>query len=95
MGAGKWTRWGRDSCEGYSLSFGDIISGSVVRRDDHWDTSIGTIPLEQKPTKADAMALVEAAIRNRMTFALEEWAVYSARKSSAQRTPSAPKRGNP
>ena len=34
MSYGRWTRWGRGSCEGYSLSIGDALRGQVARRRD-------------------------------------------------------------
>lgn len=69
----------------------------VKKLDGTWEAMIGTVPLEvpRGTTKAEAMVIVERAIEARMAFALEEWHLYLAAKSRAQRTPSGPESGNP
>jgi hypothetical protein len=82
MGRGVWSRWNnrKGFTEAYSLSIGNLITGSVRKNGDRWETSIGTVPLEAQATKAEAMALIETRIQAAMQFALEDWAIYTERK---------------
>lgn len=76
MGAGRWSRWGRGSCEGHSLEFGflfrfDISPGprSNGIHPDHWRASATSGPLGEFPTfeaaaqacEAEARRLIDAA----------------------------------
>ncbi|MES1197316.1 MAG: hypothetical protein ABUL55_01710 [Pseudomonadota bacterium] len=77
MGRGRWSRWGRGSCEGYSLEFGflyrfDIRPGprSNGPYPDHWSASASSTSLGRYPSfeeaaeacEAEARRLIEAAI---------------------------------
>lgn len=69
----QWSRWGRGSCEGYSLSIGDggftRFEGSVTRGvRDHdgnikWTSAINGRCHCQHTTMAEAMARVEFELR--------------------------------
>ncbi|MFN3463292.1 MAG: hypothetical protein ACK4X1_04375 [Terricaulis sp.] len=78
MGAGRWSRWGRGSCEGHSLAFGflyrfDISPGP--RGDgvypSHWRASSRSRSLGEFPTfeaaaqacEAEAQKLIEDAVQ--------------------------------
>jgi hypothetical protein len=77
MGAGRWSRWGRGSCEGYSLEFGFLLrfdirpgprSGGI--RPNYWNASSRAGPLGVFPTfeaaaeacEAQARCVIDAAI---------------------------------
>jgi hypothetical protein len=77
MGYGKWTRWGRGSCEGYSLQIGDALRGQASRDSDgRWAASLTNTDLGRHTTKEEAKAAVETRIGIEMTKILEDWAIY-------------------
>ena len=77
MGAGRWSRWGRGSCEGHSLEFGflfrfDISPGprSDGLRPDHWRASaksgslgvFATFEAAAEACETEARRLIEEAV---------------------------------
>jgi hypothetical protein len=77
MGYGKWTRWGRGSCEGYSLQIGDALRGQVVRRHDgRWGATLNTTDLGEHRQRAEAQAAVEQRIDSEMSKISEDWAIW-------------------
>jgi len=77
MGKGKWTRWGRGSCEGYSLEIGWSFHGQVVRNlDCSWRASLNTTELDVWKTKEEAMRIVEQRITRDVRAILEDWALW-------------------
>jgi hypothetical protein len=77
MGYGTWTRWGRGSCEGYSLQIGDALRGQISRGiDDRWAASLTNMDLGKHATKEAAQAAVENRIAQEMTKILEDWRFY-------------------
>lgn len=79
MGAGRWSRWGRGSCEGHSLEFGflfrfDIGPGPRTNgsQPDYWTAHARAGPLGAFPTfeaaaqacEAEARRLIEEAAAN-------------------------------
>lgn len=84
MGRGKWTRWGRGSCEGWSLWIGDVLRGQIAPRLDAigqpacWRASVNQTELGDYATREEAMARVEEAVRFQMGEALADWEVYTA-----------------
>jgi hypothetical protein len=68
MGYGTWTRWGRGSCEGYSLQIGDALRGQVSRgADGRWSASLTQMDLGHHSTKEEAKAVRPRSHRARRT----------------------------
>lgn len=70
MAMNEWSRWGRGSCEGYSLQIGDggftRFEGQVLRnvakqngQPSAWSSSINGICAKEHATCAEAMRRVE------------------------------------
>ena len=84
MGSGKWTRWGRGSCEGWSLELGDTIRCQVVRGLDRpgmpatWRAGSNLIEFGDFPTRDEAMDRIERDVRERMRRISEDWAAFQA-----------------
>jgi hypothetical protein len=78
---GEWHRWGRGSCEGWSLEIGSAFRGSVVKRQivdepPTWDASVNTAALGRYLDRDDAMKRVESSIEGDMRLVLDDWAHY-------------------
>ncbi len=85
MGRGKWTRWGRGMCEGWSLEIGMAFHGSVVRRDRSgdppiWSASINSSALGEFLEREIAMRRVEELVESSMGLVLHDWELYQAAK---------------
>jgi hypothetical protein len=79
MGRGKWTRWGRGSCEGWSLWIGDIVRGQVTRGSDvppTWQATMNGSDLGKHRSREEAVARVEDAVMFSMKIALEDWSIF-------------------
>lgn len=77
MGYGKWTRWGRGSCEGYSLQIGDALRGQVARRHDgRLHASLNGTDLGEHRERAEAQAAVEQRIDHEMQKISEDWTIW-------------------
>jgi hypothetical protein len=70
MGAGRWSRWGRGSCEGYNLELGFLFRFDMSpgpRSDgihpDYWRASAKSGPLGEFPTFEAAAEACEAEAR--------------------------------
>jgi hypothetical protein len=86
MGRGRWTRWGRDSCEGWSLDIGDTLRGQAVKNHDgSWRASVTSVDLGRHETRDQAKAAVERYIGRAMLMILEDWAHYTATKDGRER----------
>jgi hypothetical protein len=84
MGNGKWTRWGRGSCEGWSLDCGYALRGQATRRHDRsWQASLNATDLGEWKTREEAMKAVETAITRAVTLILEDWAIWQRALASA------------
>jgi cyclopropane fatty-acyl-phospholipid synthase-like methyltransferase len=84
MGKGKWTRWGRGSCEGWSLEIGWGLRGQVARRSDgRWGASLNATELDAWQTREAAQQVVEQRIAHEMRAILEDWATWQAQISAA------------
>jgi hypothetical protein len=82
MGRGRWTRWGRGMCEGWSLEIGMAFHGSVVRRDrsgepTRWIASINSTALGEFLEREIAMHRVEELMSS-MMLVLRDWDLYGA-----------------
>jgi hypothetical protein len=87
MGQGKWTRWGRGSCEGWSLWLGDIVRGQVVRSMDvppAWSASCNSTDLGRYPTRDEAMSRVEEVVIRSMNAALADWSIFRPQDGSVR-----------
>ena len=95
MGNGKWTRWGRGGCEGWSLDIGYALRGQVVRNHDRsWRASVNATDLGESKTREEAMQAVETAITRDVNLILEDWAIWQSalaapdsRSGKKRRTP--------
>jgi hypothetical protein len=77
MGNGKWTRWGRGSCEGYSLNIGGTLRGQAVRASDGlYAASLNAMDLGRHATREEAQRAVVTRIDLTMQMILEDWAIY-------------------
>ncbi len=77
MGKGKWTRWGRGSCEGYGLEIGNALRASVSRNGDGvWRTSINAVGHGNFTTMEQAKKRIEEAIRDDVNLILEDWELW-------------------
>lgn len=79
MGQGTWTRWGRGSCEGWSLWLGDIVCGQVTRGIDlpaTWFASCNSTDLGGYATRDEAMARVEEAVVRSVGEAMADWSIF-------------------
>jgi hypothetical protein len=87
MARGKWTRWGRGSCEGYSLDLGSLIGFSVVRGDgvgaapDYFELTSHTRSIDTFPSAKEGMAYAERELESGMRAVLEDWDVYQSQKA--------------
>jgi hypothetical protein len=88
MGRGRWSRWGRGSCEGYGLEIGGAFRATVVRgggsRNEPvvWSASINARELGKFPERAIAMKRVEDSIMSDMGPLLDDWTIFRAAKLS-------------
>jgi len=84
MGRGQQSRWGRGSCEGWSLEIGMAFHGSVVRRDSSGPptsiTSIKSTALGEFLEREIAMRRVDEFVEPSMELALHDWELYRAAK---------------
>jgi hypothetical protein len=85
MSTGQWTRWGRGSCEGWSLEIGNAFRGAVVKRQvlaepPTWIASVNTTALGDHLDRDTAMKEVEARIASDMQRVLHDWNLYQAAK---------------
>jgi hypothetical protein len=84
---GHWNRWGRGSCEGWSLEIGRAYRGCVVKRQvtdeaPTWEASINTTALGNCPNREDAMRRVEECLEGDMRLVLHDWALYVAARGN-------------
>lgn len=80
---GEWNRWGRGSCEGWSLEIGRAFRGSVVKRQivdepPTWEASVNTTALGRSLSRDDAKKRVEECIESDMQLVLRDWQLYEA-----------------
>lgn len=78
---GKWTRWGRGSCEGHTLAFGNVreLIGQVSRsKDDTWRATVGPIDDKHFADRESAIAYVETEIQRKIKDVLVDWHKFCA-----------------
>jgi hypothetical protein len=85
----EWSRWGRGSCEGWSLEIGLAFRGSVVKSETPglpttWIASINTGALGEYLEREIAMRNVEAQIESNMNLVLHDWELYRSAKSTVR-----------
>jgi hypothetical protein len=86
MTGGKWSRWGRGSCEGWSLNLGSLIHFSIVRKLDgqgktsHYEATSHTRKIDDFPTAAVAKETIETDLELDMKRVLHDWTVYQREK---------------
>jgi hypothetical protein len=83
---GRWTRWGRGSCEGWGLAIGNAFRATVVRQytgldiPPTWKAGINACELGEYPDRDAAMKRVEEMIESDMRLVLYDWELYAASK---------------
>lgn len=87
MAWGRWSRWGRGSCEGYGLEIGHLLRFSVVGNADRtaWSVSLNAVPLGAYAEFDAAIAAAEAEARTQIGLALEHWATFQAQPKAKRR----------
>ena len=88
MGRGTWTRWGRGDCEGWSLWFGDVVRGQVVRGYESpptWHATMNGSDLGKHPTREKAMRRVEEKVASEMRDAVRDWSIFQAQPKRPER----------
>lgn len=94
MVRGRWSRWGRGSCEGYGLDIGGAFRSTVVRgggsRDEPivWTASVNARELGKFPDRAAAIKRVEEEITRDMGPLLDDWTIFRAAKLLGRKTAS-------
>jgi len=74
MGRGQQSRWGRGSCEGWSLEIGMAFHGLV--------TSINSTALGEFLEREIAIRRVDEFVESSTELALHDWELYRAAKGS-------------
>ena len=78
MGKGKWTRWGRGSCEGYGLEIGNALRASISRDSQGaWRTSINAVSHGDFATMEQAKKRIEETIRDDVNLIFEDWELWN------------------
>jgi hypothetical protein len=91
MARNEWSRWGRGSCEGYSLHIGDggfaRFEGEVVRnvsgtegQPGAWSSSINGTCRHTHATQAEAMARIEFELSCTAEAFVSSYAGYKAHR---------------
>jgi hypothetical protein len=87
MGRGRWSRWGKGSCEGYGLELGPAFYATVVRRDQPhpepplWQVMMNSGDLGRYPDRESAKRRAEQILEDGMRRAVEDWEYYLHSKS--------------
>jgi hypothetical protein len=88
MAGGKWSRWGRGSCEGWSLNLGGLIHFSIVRKIDgqgktsHYEATSHARKIDNFPTALAAKKTIEADLELDMKRVPHDWTVYQREKAA-------------
>ena len=91
MSRGKWSRYGRDDCEGYSLCIGNLLRFAVSARThslrgvEGWDASLNAYQIGRFETFEAATAAVDREARAAMATVIEDWTAYLADPSAERR----------
>ncbi len=87
MGWGRWSRFGRGSCEGYGLDIGNLLRFSIVANTDRtdWRVSLNAKEIGAYPDFEQAVAAAEREARWQMGLALENWATFEAQPPARRR----------
>lgn len=91
MAGGKWSRWGRGGCEGYTLDLGDFINFSLVRKDDHfghfshYEGTSHRRKIDEFPTVEAGKAYIEQELESGMRRVLYDWEIYQQNKAKGRK----------
>lgn len=91
MAGGKWSRWGRGGCEGHTLSVGDFINFSLVRRIDrvgkfsHYEATSHTRKIGEFPKLEDGKAVIEGELESGMKSVFHDWDIYQQNKAKRRK----------
>lgn len=91
MASGKWSRWGRGSCEGYTLDIGDFINFSLVRKLDSsgatksYEATCHTRKIDEFPTVEAGKAAIEEQLESGMRSVLHDWEIYQQNKAKRRK----------
>lgn len=88
MGWGRWSRWGRGSCEGYGLEIGNLLRFSVVANVERtlWRVSLNSRELGLYDDFDAAIAAAEREAQMEMQAALEHWSTFQAEPKVKRRS---------
>lgn len=92
MGGGKWTRWGRGSCEGHTLDIGNLINFTIKRclnpfgQISHYEATSHTRKIDDYSSVEDAKKAIEHDLERDMKSVLHDWDIYQ-RNKAKQRKP--------
>lgn len=88
MGWGKWSRWGRGSCEGYGLDIGHLLRFSIVANTDRtlWRVSLNAQEIASCASFDEAIAAAESEARRQMSLAIEHWTTFGAQPKAKRRS---------
>lgn len=76
MAQGKWSRWGRGICEGYTLELGAILRADIVWREQRFTTSVNGVSCGTHETFEEAAKAVERDVSYQVQFFLESLEKY-------------------
>ena len=86
--SGRWTRFGRNGCEGYSLEIGGLLRFSVVKQPvvpEIWKVSLNGHDVGVFDTFERAIDAADKEAKSAMNLASEHWQTYLAQPPSRRR----------
>lgn len=89
MAGGKWTRWGRGSCEGHTLDIGDFINFTLVRKDDpvgkflYYEATSHTRKIDEFVSLEAGKKKMEEELESGMKSVLHDWEILPAEQRQA------------
>ena len=92
MAGGKWTRWGRGSCEGHTLDIGDFINFSLKRKDDrvgkfsHYEATSHTRKIDEFANLEEGKKKIEEELESGMHRVLHDWEIYQQNKAKRRKS---------
>lgn len=92
MARGKWARWGRGSCEGYTLDLGSFINFSLIRKDgagpspDYFELTSHNRKIDDFSTAQAGMAYAESELESGMRAVLEDWEIFKTEKAKQRKS---------
>lgn len=85
LARGKWSRWGRDACEGYTLELGALLRADIVRRGNLFAADVNHVSCGSHETFEDALQAAEKHIRFELQYFDECLTIYRAAPAPKRR----------